>query len=376
MTRVSVLLWVAACGGATASPAATPANATVLARLAVGCDVGVVTQGGAVYVFGRDQASVVRDGEVVARAAAPTQAGKPVAWEAAAAIAAPDGKRWAVGLAGGELWRVTPAGELEPVGDRLGLAGERVLAIDGSGGTFAIGLGDGFAVSRDGHHLMQFRGPATPHVAAAHDRIALARGTTVELLDLAAGTKVSYGTTATVDALAFLDAATEQPQLVVNAAGTVYVANQGTLRKLALPAAPRQLAASGARLWMLGDGALYSVAGPPVRVATPVDHAAHIYSTSAGDIWLGSARELQRYSLDPDIRASWQAAVAPIFDRTCAKCHRPGGSAEIDLSTPAAWLEQVDSIRHELGAREMPPPDAEVKLADADRLALERWLAR
>lgn len=376
MKSVLGLAVAAGCGGATASPVVTPANATVLAKLPVVGDVGVVTQGGAVYVFARDQASVVRDGEVLSRAGSPARLGKPVPWEAAAAIAAPDGKRWAVGLAGGELWRVTPTGELEAIGDRLGLAGARVLSVDASGGTFAIGLDDGYAISRDGHHLMHFRGAASPHVAAARDTIALAHGTSVELLDLTHGTKVTYTRTGTVDAVTFLDAATEQPRLVVISGSTIYLSERGTLKKLVLPEAPRQLAASGGRLWMLGDGALYAVAGAPLRIATPIAAGTHIFSTSAGDVWLTSGHELQRYSLDTDVLASWQSSVAPIFDRTCAKCHRPGGSAEIDLSTPAAWLEQADGIRHELLARAMPPPDAEVKLADADRVALERWLQR
>jgi len=367
----------AGCGGARA-PAAT-ANASVLAQLAVGCDVGIVTQGGAIYVFDHDQASVIRNGEVIARAGMPGMNGKPAAWEAAAAIAAPDGKRWAVGLAGGGLWRVTTSGELESVDDRLGIAGARVLAIAGSGGTFAIGLTDGVAVSRDGHHLMRFGRESAEHVAAARDRVALAHGDTVDVLDLVHGTQVSYRV-GHVDALAFLDAGTEQPRLVVATEGVVYLAERGTLRKLALPASPRQVAASGSRLWMLGDGNLYSIASSPLRVAVTLDRAgAHIFSTSAGDVWLATgavAGKLQRYSLDGDMRAGWQAVVAPIFDRVCSKCHRPGGSAEIDLSTLGAWLEQADSLRHELLARSMPPPEAEVQLTDADRLALERWLER
>jgi len=376
MKSLVALACAAGCGGATGG--ATTTAGTVLAQLAVGCDVGVVSQGGALYVFDRDRVTVVRDGEAIARAGMPGASGKAAPWEAAAAIGGPDGRRWAVGLAGGELWRITSAGELELVGERLGLAGMRVLAIDGHGGTFAIGLAGGAAVSRDGRHVMRFQGENTEHVAAARDRIALAHGTRVDVLDLARGTSVSYRV-GTIDVLAFLDASSEAPRLVVASQGLVYVENRRALRKLAVPDRPRQLAVSGGGLWLLGERGLYVIAGGTRRVATAPAGAPRIFGTTAGDVWLasgGPTGTLSRYSIDGAVRASWQAIVAPVFERACSPCHRAGGRAEIDLSTPAAWLEQADGIRHELVARSMPPPDAEVQLGDADRRALERWLQR
>jgi mono/diheme cytochrome c family protein len=64
----------------------------------------------------------------------------------------------------------------------------------------------------------------------------------------------------------------------------------------------------------------------------------------------------------------------PIFERVCAKCHRPGGAARVDLSTVAAWrAERAELVHRVVETHTMPP--AGTPLADAERRALTGWLS-
>jgi mono/diheme cytochrome c family protein len=126
---------------------------------------------------------------------------------------------------------------------------------------------------------------------------------------------------------------------------------------------------------MLGHAQLFSLEHrDSVRIDTDVKDGDRIFSAGAGGVWL-AGDSLVRFGFETDAeRASWRAEVAPIFQRTCSKCHLPDGTAELDLSTPATWLEHGEDIRQAIESRSMPPPENE--LPDTDREALERWLTR
>lgn len=250
------------------------------------------------YTFDRARVTISRAGAVVARIDA------PASWAHAAAIPGPDGLQWVVAISDGKLWRVTSLGELEPADVRLGLEGAAALSIAGGDGTYAIGLSDGVAASRDGIHVLRFAGAPAPLVAAGRDVVAVGRPSAIDVLDLARGTSTSFAF-AGADRVELVDG-----KLAVFAGDDTYVQDGAVLRRGAIPAS-----------------------------AT---------------------------------RSEWRSTLEPIFQRACAKCHRPGGAADFDLSTSAAWFAARDKIRDEVSGGTMPP-EGESPLSATDRAALERW---
>jgi hypothetical protein len=371
---------LAACGGGrhpgTAGPVVTP---TPNAELAVGSDVGLVMLDGVGYAFDPRHVSVLRGAQVIARANAP---GRP--WTAAVALPGPDGARWAVGLAGGALWRVTSTGELEPIGARLGIGDARVLSVDASGTGFAIGLAGGVAFSRDGVHLERFSGGDVTHVAIASARVAVGRADSIEVFDLEHSVRVVYAVDGP-SAVAFVGASGpsgpsgpsgDDARLVVMAGGTAYAEDGGSLRRIAVPGRVRELAVSGPRIWLVVGGALFSLDQRALVEAIPtLPPGAFIHRASAGDVWVSQAGRSIRYSLAARSNATdWQAVVAPVFQRACSKCHLPGGAADLDLSTPTQWAAHADAIHHMVDTEAMPPAGAPISAAD--RATLQHWLTR
>ncbi len=360
------LLALVACGGAAPRTQAVAAKAEV----AAGPAIGVVELGDTVYVFDRDKVTIARGGSIVSRADAPT--GKT--WIAGATIAAPDGNgRWVVGVADGGLWRISQTGDIEPIADRLGLAGAKALAIASAGAAFGVGLADGAALTGDGVHLARLRGASSPNVAVARGRVALWTSAGVRVLDLARDTEVSYPI-ADPRFVAFLDADSDASRLVVATGALLYTEDRGALHRVPVPSPIRGVAASGARLWLLAAGALYALDHHGL-VRTDAAAADWIYASPSGDVWAARDRgAVTRYTLEAATDGrGWQADVAPVFQRVCAHCHLPGGDAGVDLSTAASWASERDEIaRRVLVTRTMPP--AGTDLPDADRAALAHWL--
>ena len=378
MTRAAALAVVlAACGGA--PPAVRPLALSSSPPLALDATspVAVVDQGDLQVVLGSQVATLVRGGAVAARVEAPH------AWIAGATIAAPDGTgRWVVAVdAGGAAWRLTPSGEREAIADRFGLGDAKVLDVGGAGATTAFALADAVAYTTDGLHVARVPAAGASHMAVARGMLAravagtAARGAYLEKWDLVRGTRVTYPIAA--EHVAFLDANSEHPRLVASAGDRLWVDDGGDLRPLAAPAPVQGLAARGGRLWVEAGGKLLALDGGrlvPTDVREPTLQL--LAASPSGDAWLATGRGLVRYSAagaaasaDP----SWQAQVAPVFQRVCSKCHLPGGDADIDLSTAAAWhAERPEIVRRVLVDRTMPPAGTE--LSDADRAALAAWL--
>jgi hypothetical protein len=356
---------LAACGGGrhpgTAGPVVAP---TPNAELAVGSEVGLVVLDGVGYAFDPQHVSVLRGAQVIARANAP---GRP--WTAAVGLAGPDGARWAVGLAGGALWRVTSTGELEPIGARLGIGDVRVLSVDATGTGFAIGLAGGVAFSRDGVHVERFSGGDVTHVAIASARVAVGRADSIEVFEFADASRRSGLSGPS-------GPSGDDARLVVMAGDTAYAEDGGSLRRIPVPGRVRELAVSGPRIWLVVDGGLFSLDQRVLVEAIPIlPPGALIHRASAGDVWVSQAGRSIRYSLGARSNATdWQAVVAPVFQRACSKCHLPDGQADLDLSTPIQWAAHADAIHHMLDTQAMPPAGAPI--SDADRVTLQRWLTR
>jgi mono/diheme cytochrome c family protein len=417
---------VAACGAAGhGGPVVTAATDE---SLGVASDIGLVMLDRTTYAFEPGRVTVLRGARVIARVDAP---GQP--WTAAVGLAGPDGDRWAVGLAGGALWRVTPTGELELAGARLGIGDARVLAIDASGAGFAIGLAGGVAISRDGVHLERFAGGDATHVALADSRVAVGHADAIEVFDLerdadrghdrgpdrgpdrdlegahdrdldrgrdrdlAHATRVTYAVSRP-SAVGFAESPGEDARLVALAGGTLYAEDRGVLRRIPAPGKVSDLAVSGSRIWIVASGGLFSLdprqrtlvevvpALPPgsrlhrasgrTSTSAPASTAANApTSNSASDIWVSRAGQSVRYSLEPRPSArDWQVVVAPVFQRACSKCHLPDGQADLDLSTPARWAAHATIIHHMVDSQAMPPAGSPI--SDVDRQALLGWLAR
>jgi hypothetical protein len=344
-----------ACGAGPHLPSA-PAAATRLPG-DIRDVVAIDEVGDATIVLARERAVVVRGGAVAASIAH--------GWRAGATIAALDGEgAWAVGVGDdGRLYRITLAGELEDITDRFGVAG--VHAIAAAGTTTVFALPDGIAASTDGVHELRAQTTAPSVVAVSGSQIALGGPRGVEVWDLAGHQAHTYPIAAT--AVAFVGG-----RLAVATRDAVFVEHDGTLARL--PITATQIAASNARLWILGD-ALYALEGTTLRRSTTTPpHGARLLASPNGDAFLASGTGIDRISLDARVSdPAWQAAVAPVFARVCAHCHLPGGDAGIDLSTAASWRADRDElVRRVIVTRTMPP--AGTDLSQADRDALARWL--
>lgn len=364
--RGLALVLLAACGprGDSVPPTRSAEGSAV--------EVGAVEVDGVVYAFSHDHVQLLRAGAPVGRAAQPTPAGTAASWTAAASLAAPDGRRWAVGLAGGALWRVTPAGEIEPVGARLGLGETQVLAVAGAGAAFAIGLVDGFALSRDGLHLMRFAGAPSSAVGVSATRVAIGHAEDLEVIDLAAETEVRLPI-AGATMVAFRNPDAAHPQLVVSAPDGVYEEAGARLVRIPSASPSPRVVVSGARVWWLDGGQLSEWAGERVR-PTEVRDAHAIFASPLGDVFVVRRGGLSRYPADgTDVDARWQSDVVPIFQRVCARCHKPGGAADYDLTPLATWVtDRAEIARRVVDAQTMPP--AGTPLSAADRATLAGWL--
>src|SRR5262249_43143999 len=157
-----------------------------------------------------------------------------------------------------QLWRITATGEVEPIGDRLGIA-DHVRAIGAAGATTAMTLDDGVAIVRDRAHAARFELAQPGQLAVGRDRVAPPpHRRPTELWALAAATRVDYRVPGALFT-GFVDAARD-PRLVVATAAAIYV-ERGGLHKIAAPGPVGELAIAGPRIWARIGGALYVVEG-------------------------------------------------------------------------------------------------------------------
>jgi mono/diheme cytochrome c family protein len=419
-SRARAWLAIAAAGTAAAGchPRAPVRTAAVRrsALAAAGELIAAVELGDALYLFAADRVTIERGGAVVMTVPAPD--GR---WAEAVAMAALDDTgAWVVArTTAGSLWRITLTGDLAPIQDRMGLpprarsiaapgaapgavpdsasdsasrraspsgsiSGSALTAAGAGSGaasdvTLAIALDDGVAIVRDRAHVARFPAAASGSVIASRDRVALVRGDQLDVWNLADLTHAGY-TVPGAFAAAFGDpsgrAGRSGDALVVATPAALYVEAAGELHRWPAPAELHALAAAGSRLWVATARGIFVVDGGGfVPTAVAAAAADHVFGLAGGDLVVAAPAGLVRLSLDragDDPR--WDAEVLPIFERVCAKCHRPGGAARVDLSTVAAWrAERAELVHRVVETHTMPP--AGTPLADAERRALTGWLS-
>jgi mono/diheme cytochrome c family protein len=369
--RRAALLVVAACGAAPPMPTVPVVAIDPAPGPALGDARAVVEASGGLYVFDAGGVRVIAGGAIAGAAAR--------AWRSAALASSPDGDgAWVLGVDGdGRVLHVGDGAAIEDVGDRYGVAGAGVTAIAAGGGAIAVALARGVAWTERAHGggpalAIDATAPAYRALAAAADRFAGVRDGAVDVWEPAAGRVRTFAVPG-ARAAAFvgdrLAVATDAALLVEDA--------RGRLAPRPVPAPPTAIAASGARLWIAAGGALYALDGDRLARATGVAAPPDVrLFPSARGVWMAGGGALVRVELDTpgdrDERA-WARTIAPVVGRVCARCHLPGGSAGVDLSTYAAWVAHAAPLRHRvLDTDTMPPPGT--ILSDADRAAIRAWL--
>lgn len=336
-------------------------------RIAAGHEIGIVELGRAVFAGERSRVTILRDDDV--RPVAAPDHGR---WAALSTIAAPGGEgRWVVGVANGELWRISDAGTLERVTEQLGGISGRVRSIVGAGPTFAVSGADGVDVSPDGRRMLTFARTDTPGVAVARAKVALWRAGVIEVLDLVRDTRRTFAL-AGVDHVTFLAATTQGARMVALARGRLFVETAGRLVMVAVPEPADQIAVSGSRLWIRAGNQLFVYERDRLaRARLAIPAAARLAGSPSGDVWVGAVR----YTLAGRDDPAWHAEVEPVFRRVCARCHASGSAVDIDLSRPSHWLQHRDVLVERVVVERTMPPELG-DLTQAERAQLARWLER
>lgn len=317
-------------------------------------------------------ATVMVGGAVASRANAAMQQ-----WSSAAVLPAGDrsGGQWLVGVDGnGRVQRLRGLTAFETISDRYGLAGVRVNALGMLSATSVAFATEGGLSIADGMTVTRYTDPTFATVLAAGSaRVAGASADVVRLFDPMGGRLLAFGLGG-VTALA-IDA---RGRLVASTATELYLQDDHGDLRLRYAGAMHGLVRSGERVWFAAGTELGALDGDMVRRSNGAGIAAtaRLQPSATGDVWVLAGASVRRFGparmVDPD-EASFERAVRPVFIRTCAQCHLPGGSAHIDLSTYAAWDDRRPLIRSRvLMQRNMPP--AGVTFTTADRAAVTAWV--
>lgn len=363
---VLCLLAAAACGG---SQGAAATSATAITTIDARCTIGVFSLDDVTFVFETESTSILRGMQLLQRVGAPGTS----KWTGAAKVRAPGGGVWMIGIADQRLWRVTSVGDLEEVNARLGLGDTRVLSVSERDGTTAIGLEDGLAIVREAGHIERLQGPASQLVVSTGTRVVAARPGSIEVFDLTRGRRDVFE----IDGVTWLgllhDGTTSR--FVVRTRDAVYIDEGSTLRGVPTPSNLRDVASGGSRLWMLGTHDLFVFANGLLS-RTPIAVPAQARLCTAGNdaTWMSAAGTSTLVAASDADDHGWFRSVAPIAERVCGECHRPGGVGELDLSLPASWDTHRTNLIDALVTRTMPPPST--TLSELEREQLLRYLRR
>ncbi|MEO7114052.1 MAG: cytochrome c [Polyangiaceae bacterium] len=386
---VSVTVLALACGGAgphsRAAGAASqfalnvkqvawnPTNAPVGKVTAVADDHDVLA------VFSDNGANIFRSGALVARD------DNAHAWVTASTIPSIDGaSQWIVAVdKNGGLYYVRNLQTLEPVSDRYGFGKSKVRSaalVGYSGGKTLVGfsldneiaIADGAQVTRfAGSSFSDFGAGGAFAVGVAHDE--------VDVIDTMKRTVERYALPN-----AGFAAVTSNGTMYAATPRAIYTAKNGALTLLyeADDATIHGLVASGTRVWFADGDELGAIENQKVAETNKrlIASDARLASSPSGDVWVMESTGLARFArVDSPQTAgagpttiTWDTAIEPIFARSCATCHLPGGVSGTDLSNNAAWNSERTNIHDRVVVHQTMPPQGH-PLSDADRNAIRSW---
>jgi hypothetical protein len=380
---------LAACGGAGPhSRAAGAANQFALtvkqvawnpANAPVGKVTAVADDHDVLAVFSDNGANIFRSGSLVAHDS------NAHAWVTASSIPSIDGaSQWIVAVdKNGGLYYLRNLESFELVSDRYGFGKSKVrdAALVGSaGGKTLVGfsldneiaIADGGQVTRfAGSSFSDFGAGGTFAIGVAHDE--------VDVIDTKQKTVERY---ALPDAT--YAAVTTDGNMYAATPRAIYAAKNGTLTLLyeADDATIHGLVASGTHVWFADGDELGAIDdGKLAETNTKLIGAdAKLAASPSGDVWVMSSGGLARFARNDSLQTAgpgpttiaWDSSIQPIFARSCATCHLPGGVSGTDLSTSTAWNSERANIHDRVVVHQTMPPQGHV-LSDADRNAIRAW---
>lgn len=368
------------------------------ANASVGKVRAVADAGDVVCVFADEGATVLSATAVVARDEAAR------GFRFGGSVLASDGQtRWIVGIdPKGKLWRLRGMTAFEDVGARYGLEGKGFRAatlLDA--GTVGFAFDREIAIARAQKTSLY---PAGTFVSFAGGG-GYAAGVTSESIDLVNATNGAVtrfalpgATAAALDGKGRLFATTKRGVYAAGVDGSlalVFDAGKDAIHGLAV---------AGERVWFADGAELGVVDGDRVSETTGAGIArdATLQGSPSGDVWVIGDGRLARFASLGDAggdgagrpgaaagtgtttgtRAApgtagqaWGALIAPVFARACAKCHQANGISGTDLSNERAWAAKRALIRERVLVQKTMPPDPK-SLGDADRAAIEAWVAK
>ncbi len=350
--------------------------------------------------------AVADDGDVVAvfsdRGATVFSARAPVAvdravtdWTSAAAIVGADGAaRWIVGISRkGRMYYLRGLSAFEDVTARYGLGSAPIRGATSLGERDVGFLLDGAVAVADGAHVTRYAEPTRGATFAELTGgggvgAGVVRDDGIDVFDIARKSIVHYPLRGAREVAVGADgrvyAATARGVYAADGAGKlalVYDASTPTIHGLVASGALDDAGGLGVQVWFADGDELGVISGSGVAEThgAKIGRDAKLAASSSGDVWVLSGGGLQRFAASSGgapasgVSRAWDAAIAPIFARSCSGCHLPDGASGTDLSTATAWAKERSEIRERVVEKRTMPPEGH-PLAEADRRAIRAWL--
>jgi hypothetical protein len=387
---ISLIAFVAACGSAgphsRAAGAASQFALTVKqvawnpANAPVGKVVAVADDHDVSAVFSDKGATIFRSGAEVA------QDSNAHAWLTASTIPSIDGaSQWIVATdKNGGLYYVRNLQSMELVSDRYGFGKSKVRdaeLVGSANGKTLVGFSlDGEIAIADGAQVTRFAGSSFSDFGAGGTFAIGVAKDEVDVVDVTKKTVQRYALENATYA-----AVTSDGKMYAATPRAIYEAKDGALMLLyeADDATIHGLVASGTHVWFADGDELGAIDDDKLAETSTklITKDAKLAASSSGDVWVienGNLTRFARNDTAPQTAGSkpttvtWDSAIQPIFARSCAACHLPGGVSGTDLSTSAAWNSERANIHDRVVVHQTMPPQGH-PLSDADRNAIRSW---
>jgi cytochrome c5 len=268
--------------------------------------------------------------------------------------------------------RVRARSTLEDVSDRYGLSDDAVQMAFALGGSLVAFVLDQSIAMADGKTVERYAVEATSGASGGVKRVAaLGAGGRVVVLDVEPETLTIFSvpsamaTAIDAEGHVFVQTAQSIHELRQDGPALVYRSTSANLHGFVT---------CGGRVWF-GEGTkLGALEARKVGISASdvISAEASLLTSPSGALWTISAGKLSRFEVPATgDEGVWQTTVRPIYAHTCSACHKRGGTANIDLSTYAAWAERRSRIYDRVVVRKDMPQGG--TLADADIEAIRAW---